>query len=225
MLRLLIIDDHAIVREGYRRLLERRADLRIVAEAGTAEEGYAQFKAHGPDVVLLDLSLGTGSGLRLLAQMLGHEPQATVLVFSMHAEPMYAVQALRAGARGYVTKGSAPQVLVEAVYQVARGQRALSPDLAGEVAALLLEGPTAETELTPREFDVLRLLLQGLDVEAVGQALHISPKTVRNCHYQLKAKLGVRTDLELSRKAAQMQLLPDRPLAGGSPAQAGPGLI
>ena len=213
MLRLLIIDDHAIVREGYRRLLERRQDLRIVAEAGTADEGYEQFKNHEPEVVLLDLSLGAGSGLRLLAQMLRHSPEAAVLVFSMHAEPLYAVQALRAGARGYVTKGSAPQVLVEAVYKVARGQRALSPDIAGDVAGMLLDGGTDHAGLTPREFDVLRLLLQGLDVEAVGQALHISPKTVRNCHYQLKAKLGARTDIELTRKALQMNLL-----AGNDPA-------
>lgn len=208
MLHLLIIDDHAIVREGYRRLLERRQDLRIVAEAGSADEGYEQFKAHDPDVVLLDLNLGSGSGLRLLAQMLRHSPETAVLVFSMHAEPLYAVQALKAGARGYVTKGSAPQVLVDAVYQVARGQRALSPDIAGEVAGMLLDGGDEHAGLTPREFDVLRLLLQGLDVEAVGQALHISPKTVRNCHYQLKAKLGARTDIELTRKALQLNLLP-----------------
>jgi len=215
MLHLLIIDDHAIVREGYRRLLERRQDLRIVAEAGSADEGYGAFKAHDPDVVLLDLNLGSGSGLRLLAQMLRHSPEAAVLVFSMHAEPLYAVQALRAGARGYVTKGSVPQVLVDAVYQVARGQRALSPDIAGEVAGMLLEGETGHMGLTPREFDVLRLLLQGLDVEAVGQALHISPKTVRNCHYQLKAKLGARTDIELTRKALQLNLLPGSDPATG----------
>lgn len=207
MLRLLIVDDHAIVREGYRRLLERRQDLRIVAEAGTADEGYEQFKSHEPDVTLLDLSLGTGSGLRLLEQLQRHSPEAAVLVFSMHAEALYAVQALKAGARGYVTKGSAPQVLVDAVYQVARGQRALSPDIAGEVAGLLLDGESDRPVLTPREFDILRLLMQGLDVDAVGQALHISPKTVRNSHYQLKAKLGARSDIELTRKALQLKLL------------------
>ncbi len=208
MLHLLIVDDHAIVREGYRRLLERRQDLRIVAEAGTADEGYEQFKTHEPDVTLLDLSLGTGSGLRLLEQMHRHSPEAAVLVFSMHAEALYAVQALKAGARGYVTKGSAPQVLVDAVYQVARGQRALSPDIAGEVAGLLLDGESDRPVLTPREFDILRLLMQGLNVDAVGQALHISPKTVRNGHYQLKAKLGARSDIELTRKALQLHLLP-----------------
>lgn len=215
MLHLLIIDDHAIVREGYRRLLERRPDLRIVAEAGTAEEGYERFKEHDPEVVLLDLSLGTGSGLRLLEQILRYSPDAAVLVFSMHAEPLYAVQALKAGARGYVTKGSAPQGLIDAVYQVARGQRALSPDIVGEVAGMLLDGETGQAGLTPREFDILRLLMQGLDVEAVGQALHISPKTVRNGHYQLKAKLGVRSDIELTRKALRLKLLGDHGPAAG----------
>lgn len=215
MLRLLIIDDHAIVREGYRRLLERRQDLRIVGEAGEADEGYERFKELAPDVVLLDLSLGAGSGLRLLAQMLRHSPEAAVLVFSMHAEALYAVQALKAGARGYVTKGSAPQVLVDAVYQVARGQRALSPDIAGEVAGMLLDQGDTQAGLTPREFDILRLLMQGLDVEAVGQALHISPKTVRNTHYQLKAKLGARSDIELTRKALQLNLLGGRDPAAG----------
>lgn len=205
LLRLLIVDDHAIVREGYRRLLERRADLRIVAEAATAEEGYALFKAHIPDVVLLDLGLGRGSGLYLLSQMLQRRNDAVVLVFSMYAEPIYVVQALQAGARGYVTKGSAPQVLVDAVYQVARGQRVISPDMAGQVTTLLLDTQTVPyPPLSFREFDVLRLLMQGLDVEEIAQALHISPKTVRNIHYQLKSKLGVRTDIELTQLAWRM---------------------
>lgn len=207
-LRLLIVDDHAIVREGYRRLLERRADLRIVAEAATAEEGYALFKTHEPDVVLLDLGLGRGSGLQLLTQMLQRRSDAVVLVFSMHAEPIYAVQALRAGARGYVTKGSPPQVLIDGVYQAARGQRVLSPDLAAEVAALLLDKQaTPQPSLSPREFDVLRLLMQGMDVESIATALHISPKTVRNVHYQLKTKLGAKTDIELTRMSWQLNLV------------------
>ncbi len=215
MIRLLLVDDHAIVREGYRRLLERRPDLQIVGEAGSADEGYARFVDTAPHVAVVDLSLPDASGLHLVARLLQREPGAHVLVFSMHREPLFAVRALRAGALGYVTKSSPPAQLVDAVYRVARGERVLSPDIASEVALSMLEAEQRAPDLSPREFEVLRLLMQGQTPEQIGAALHLSPKTVRNCHYQLKTKLGVRSDIELARRAQHMALdLPAMDLPG-----------
>lgn len=207
MIRLVLIDDHAIVREGYRRLLERRADLQIVGEADSADTGYALCAAQTPDLALIDLSLPDASGLYLVQRLLQRDPGTRVLVFSMHREPLFAVQALRAGALGYVTKSSPPQRLVDAVYQVARGQRVLSPDIASEVALAMLEEETEAPGLSPREFEVLRLLMQGRSPKEIGVALHISAKTVRNCHYQLKTKLGVKSDIELTKLAMHMRMV------------------
>ncbi len=217
MIRVALVDDHAVVREGYRRLLESKGDISIVGEAGAADEGYALCLREKPDVLLLDLSLGQSSGLNLLDRVQRRLPETRVLVFSMHLDAMHAVQALRSGALGYVTKSSPASVLAEAVYQVAQGKRALSPDIAGEVTHLLLTESSADrNELTPREFDVLRLLMQGLEVDQIAEALHISPKTVRNTHYQLKARLGAKSDIELTKMAIQMALVEVPPTSSGS---------
>lgn len=207
MIRLLLVDDHAVVREGYRRLLERRGDLTIVAEAGNASEAIDAFREHGPDVVVLDLSLPDMGGVELIGRLRARDGGARILAFSMHREPLFAAQALKAGALGYVTKSSDPSVMVQAIYKVAANQRVISPDIAPELAmALLDEAPDPLRELSPREFEVLRLLVDGLTHEAIGQRLSISPKTVQNCHYQIKSKVGAKNDMELARIAARFGL-------------------
>ncbi len=208
ILGLLLVDDHAVVREGYRRLLERRSDLRIVGEAGDAAEGYRLYKECGPDVAILDLSLPDTGGIELIKRLIQRDPQARILAFSMHRDPLFATQALRAGALGYVTKSSSPDILIQAVYQVAARQRVLSPDIAPDMALTLLDGAADPfRDLSPREFEVLRLVLDGHNAEEIGEALHISPKTAQNIHYQVKAKLGVRTDIELMRLALRQNLV------------------
>lgn len=205
---LLLVDDHAVVREGYRRLLERRSDLKIVGEAENAAEGYRLFKELAPDVAILDLSLPDMGGIELIKRLVQRDPGARILAFSMHRDPLFATQALRAGALGYVTKSCAPEVLVKAVYQVAARQRVLSPDIAPDLALALLEGDDDPCRhLTPREFEILRLVLDGRSAEEIGEALHISPKTAQNIHYQVKAKLGVKSDIELMRLALRLKLL------------------
>lgn len=205
---LLLVDDHAVVREGYRRLLERRSDLKIVGEAENAAEGYRLFKDLAPDVAILDLSLPDMGGIELIKRLVQRDPGARILAFSMHRDPLFATQALRAGALGYVTKSCAPEVLVKAVYQVAARQRVLSPDIAPDLALALLEGEDDPVRhLTPREFEILRLVLDGRSAEEIGEALHISPKTAQNIHYQVKAKLGVKSDIELMRLALRLKLL------------------
>lgn len=208
MIRILLVDDHAVVREGYRRLLERRADLRIEAEAGSAEEALQRLREITPDLIILDLSLPNMGGIELTRRILQRHPEARILAFSMHRDPLFASQAIRAGALGYVTKSSSPEVLIQAVYKIAGGEKVLSPDIAPEMALALLQGGSNPAQdLSPREFEILRLLLDGLGVEEIGNILNISPKTVQNGHYQIKAKLGVRTDIELARLAMKLKLI------------------
>jgi two-component system, NarL family, invasion response regulator UvrY len=208
MISILLVDDHAVVREGYRRLLERRGDLRVEAEASSAEDALRTLRGLTPDVIILDLSLPHMGGIELTRRILQRQPEARILAFSMHRDPLFAAQAIRAGALGYVTKSSSPEVLIQAVYRIARREKVLSPDIAPEMALTLLEGENNPAEeLTPREFEILRLLLDGLGAEEVGNILNISPKTVQNSHYQIKAKLGVRTDIELARLAMKLKLI------------------
>lgn len=208
MIRILLVDDHAVVREGYRRLLERRADLRIEAEAASAEEALQRLRDIEPDLIILDLSLPNMGGIELTRRILQRQPDARILAFSMHRDPLFAAQAIRAGALGYVTKSSGTEVLIQAVYQVARREKVLSPDIAPEMALSLLQGESNPVEeLSPREFEILRLLLDGLGVEEIGNILNISPKTVQNGHYQIKAKLGVKSDIELARLAMKLKLI------------------
>lgn len=208
MIRILLVDDHAVVREGYRRLLERRPDLRVEAEAGSAEEALQRLREVSPDVIILDLSLPNMGGIELTRRILQRHPEARILAFSMHRDPLFASQALRAGALGYVTKSSSPDVLVQAVYKIARGEKVLSPDIAPDIALTLLQGESNPVgQLSPREFEILRLLLDGLGVDEIGNILNISPKTVQNGHYQIKVKLGVKTDIELARLAMKLKLI------------------
>lgn len=207
-IRVLLVDDHAIVREGYRRLLETRPDLAVVGEAASAREALEQFKALAPDVMVLDLGLPDMGGVELIRRLLQRDGAARILVFTMHREPLFATQALRAGALGYVTKSSPPEELLKAVYQVALRRQVISPDIAPELALALIDRPREPlAELAPREFEILRLLLDGLGPEEIGTRLSISAKTVQNCHYQIKSKLGVRSDIELTRLALRLGLI------------------
>jgi two-component system invasion response regulator UvrY len=195
----LLVDDHAVVREGYRRLLDLQPDLRVVAEAGNAEDALLLWKQHQPSLTVVDLSLPGIGGIELIQRLKAREPRVRCLVFSMYRDEVWVAQALKAGALGYVTKSSAPALLVEALRAVQRGQRFLSPDLAGSVETQA--AAVAAHELTPREFEVLRQLLAGHPVARIAETLHLSVKTVHNLHYQIKAKLDTSSDFELARIA------------------------
>ncbi|NDY89852.1 response regulator [Ideonella livida] len=207
MIRVMLVDDHAVVREGYRRLLECQGDLQVVAEAGDGQQALQDWRHTQPDVTVVDLALPGLGGLELITRLRQREPRCRLLAFSMHRDPVWATQALRAGALGYVTKSSPPETLVQAVRTVHDGRRVISPDIATEVATALLDAQGAETGapagLSPREFEVLRALVAGREVADIAEALHLSPKTVHNLHYQIKAKLGTRSDFELARLAWQ----------------------
>jgi DNA-binding NarL/FixJ family response regulator len=197
-IRVLLVDDHAVVRQGYRRLIEMHGDLEVVGEAGDAPSGYQGFKVHTPDVVVVDISMPGRGGIDLVRQIRQLNSDARVLIFTMHASAMYAQQAFRAGARGYVTKSSPPDLLVSAIRSVDAGRPALCPEINAVIAAdKLCSGASAIEELSPREFEVLRMILDAKSTDEIASAFNLSPKTVANYHYEIKSKLGVRSDIEL----------------------------
>lgn len=196
MIRILLIDDHAVVRAGYHRFLERSADFSVVAEAADAEQGYTEFRRHEPDISIVDLSMPGAGGLTLIRRIVAHEPLARVLVFSMHEEAVFAARALQAGARGYVTKNSAPETLVDAVHQVYAGRSYLSPDMAQRLALGGGDaGPLAA--LSAKEFEIFRLIAGGQSVAAIAASLSLSQKTVANYQTLIKEKLGATTTAAL----------------------------
>jgi DNA-binding NarL/FixJ family response regulator len=199
----LLVDDHAVVREGYRRLLERHGDIVVVGEAGDADSAQALFHSLDPQIVVMDISLPGVSGIEVLRLMLAQRPQTRVLMFSMHEEVIFAKRALQAGAYGYVTKASAPQVLVQAVHALQRGKRYLSATVAEQLALIhaSTENGTADS-LSVRELEVLRLLVQGQTVRAIAQHMGLNPKTVANHQSAIKSKLGAETPMQLLMKAS-----------------------
>jgi len=214
---ILLADDHAIVREGYRSLLQKQPGLKVIAEAADGVEAYTLFKSCAPDVVIMDLSLPGPSGLTTIARIKQRNADARILVFSMHQHPSFAVQAMRAGALGYVTKSSAPEVLVRAVYEVYQRRPALSADIAQALALEKLGADRNALEtLTAREFEILRLLVEAKTPEVIAQTLNISTKTVLNCHYLIKRKLGVASDIELTRLAIKMNVIDLLELSGAA---------
>jgi DNA-binding NarL/FixJ family response regulator len=208
----LLVDDHAVVREGYRRLLERSPDVSVVGEAASAAEAYQVFSLVHPDVVVMDISLPDVSGIEGLRRLLLREPRARILAFSIHDEAIFPNRALRAGAAGYVTKASAPDVLVEAVRTVARGESFLSPDIARTLALQGLSGRNSALDaLSTREFEIVRLLATGHSVRAIAEKLCLNYKTVANHQSNIRQKLGAQTSAQLVRIASQNGLLADAP--------------
>lgn len=197
-IRVLLVDDHAVVREGYRRLIEKHDGMVVVAEAEDAAAGYAAFKASKPDVVIADISMPGRGGIDLVRQIRQLDPHARVLMFTMHADATYAQQTFRAGARGYITKSSAPDVLINAIRSVYAGRPALCDEINRIIAESRVMDDVSPIEtLTPREFEILRMILDTRATDEIASAFNLSPKTIANHHYTIKSKLGVQSDIEL----------------------------
>ncbi|MPT22700.1 response regulator [Ancylobacter polymorphus] len=206
-IRILLVDDHPIVREGYRRLLGRQPGLSVVAEAGDGEAARAAFAEHRPDIVLMDLSMPGGGGFPAVEAILADDPRARILIVSMHQGAVFAQKAMAAGARGFVSKSSPPDELVRAIATVMGGRRALSSDVAQDFARSVVEDdPTAG--LTPRERDILLMLMRGMNGRAIARDLQLSSKTVQNNLSQIRAKLGASGDADLVLKAQRAGLVP-----------------
>ncbi len=207
-IRVLLADDHAIVREGYRSLLQKQDRLRVVAEAGDGADAYRVYKETRPDLVIMDITMPGIGGVEAIRRIRQWDGSARILVFTMHQSAAYAVQAIKAGARGFVTKSNPPDALLRAIAEVMAGRIALSPDIDHELAINRLAGePSALDTLSPREFEILQMLLGGKSIEDIAETLHISAKTAANTRYLIRAKLGVASDIELVRLALRQRIM------------------
>jgi two-component system invasion response regulator UvrY len=205
----LLVDDHAVVREGYSRLLERHGDIVVIGEADDAATAHALFCSLDPQIVVMDISMPGTSGIEAMRRMLLYRPEARVLVFSMHEDAIFVRRALQAGAFGYVTKASAPNVLVQAIHAIANGKKYLSPEIAQKLAlGDFATDSEAAGSLSGREFEVLRLLTQGQSVREIAQSLGLNAKTIANHQSVIKQKLGVETAMQLLTKAGELGLVP-----------------
>jgi DNA-binding NarL/FixJ family response regulator len=206
MIRVVLADDHAIVRAGVRALLAPETDITVVAEAADGLEAVAQAEKHQPDVLLLDLTMPKLNGVEALSRVKAKAPRTRVLVLSMHAGAEFARPALRAGAHGYVVKGAGLDELVTALRQVAAGERFLDPLVEG------LDGPAGGDPvgvegLTPREREVLRRVAEGGTNRQIADELGLSPKTVDTHRTNLMRKLGVHDAQALTRLAMRHGLI------------------
>lgn len=207
-LNIMLVDDHAIVREGYRSLLQKQPQFEVICEACDGNQAYSLYKQYQPDVVVMDISMPGQSGLKAIERIRQFDANARILVFSMHENPSFALQATRAGALGYITKSSDPEALIRAIGQVAENKHTLSADIAQALAMEKLgQEQSALDQLTVREFEILRLLVDAKSNQDIADLLNISPKTVSNSHYIIKKKLGVSSDIELTRLAIKMNLV------------------
>ena len=205
---IMLVDDHAIVREGYRSLLQKQDRMEVIAEANDGHQAYLKYREFEPDIVIMDITMPGQSGLEAISRIRQVNSEAKILVFSMHQNPSFAIQATRAGAYGYVTKSSDPEVLIRAIHDVYQGQHSLSADIAQALALEKLgTDSNALEQLTVREFEIFRMLVEAHSSQDIAETLNISPKTVSNTHYIIKKKLGVDSDIELTRLAIKLNLL------------------
>ena len=206
-MRILIVDDHPMVRRGMRELLQSEHLISAVGEAETPEAALEEVRQHHWDVVLLDLQMSGHDGLDLLATMRTERPEMPILVVSAHPEDQYAVRVLRAGASGYVTKEAAPDVLIHAIKRVAAGGRYISETVAEQLAREPRDTGTPLQSLSDREYQVLTLIGEGKTVTEIAERLSLSVKTVSTYRTRLLEKLTLRNTAELIRYAVDHHLV------------------
>lgn len=206
-MRILLVDDHTVVRQGFRRLLADQFPDAEFGEAATSQDGARLATKEFWDLVVLDLTLQGGSGLDVLKEIRGQCPRLPVLVVTMHSEEQYALRAFKAGASGYLTKDAEPTLLFEAVRKILAGGKFLTPAL-GEILAKSLtnESATPHDALSDREFQVLRMLAAAKSVKDIAAELYLSEKTVSTYRTRVLEKLGLRTTADLIRYAMQNKL-------------------
>jgi DNA-binding NarL/FixJ family response regulator len=209
MTRVLVVDDHPVVREGLKRIIAEGSDLSVVGEASDGEEALNALRNHPCDIVLLDISLPKKSGLEVLKQLKGEMPRLPVLILSMHSEDEYAVRMLRAGASGYLTKENTPANLVTAIRKVIRGGRYVSATLAEKLAFDLhsdADRPAHEL-LSDREYQILTMLSSGKTVSEIAAELSLSVKTISTYRVRVLEKLHLKNNAELTRYAIKQGLV------------------
>ncbi|MBI1873218.1 MAG: response regulator transcription factor [Acidobacteria bacterium] len=208
-MRILIADDHPVVRRGLRQLLEENQDMAVAGEAATGDDVLALLRRDDFDIVILDLTMPGRNGLDVLKDIRQERPSLPVLILSMHPEEHFAIRVLRAGAAGYLTKSAAPEELVGAIRKVKNGGKYVSPKLAEQLAVVLereAEGLPHE-RLTDREYQIMQLLASGKRVSEVADALALSVKTVSTHRARILEKMGLRNNAELTHYAIRNQLV------------------
>lgn len=209
MIRILIADDHAIVRRGLKQILSEIPEVEAIDEAGNGQEVLAKLGKSGYDLVLLDISMPGRSGLDVLKQIKADRPGQQVLMLSMHPEEQYAVRALKAGASGYLTKESAPEELITAARKILSGGKYVSAALAEKFASELnrdIEKAPHET-LSDREFEIMLMIASGKTVKEIGDELALSIKTVSTYRSRILAKMNLKNNAEITRYAIENGLL------------------
>ena len=199
---IVLVDDHAVVRAGVRRLLEQEALFEVIGEAESGEKAYQIFGELKPDVMVMDLSMPGMGGLEAIRRILMRHERARIVVLTMHEDLSFANQALKLGAKGYLIKNTLGDDLVKSIQTVSRGEVFLSDEIAKKMAMQSISGEQDPIhELSAREFEIFRLLAEGLEIDAIATTLNISSKTVSNYQTMIKQKLNINTPVELIRYA------------------------
>ncbi|HVT23496.1 MAG TPA: response regulator transcription factor [Rhizomicrobium sp.] len=206
--RILIVDDHPLVRESLTTLIQQHPEFVVCGEAATQDEAMAAIEVTSPDLAIVDISLSRGSGLDLVKNVKTRYPDLAIIVLSMHDESIYAERVVRAGARGYVMKKESTRKVIDAIRHVMNGEFYLSPDIMNSLAKKFISGrpPTSALsvdDLSDRELEVFRLLGQGYETREIASSLDVSIKTIQTYCARIKEKLRIRTGTELLREAIQ----------------------
>jgi DNA-binding NarL/FixJ family response regulator len=205
---IVLVDDHAVVRAGVRRLLDQEPLFEVIGEAESGEKAYQIFGELKPDVMVMDLSMPGMGGLEGIRRILMRYEKAKILVLSMHEDLSFANQALKLGAKGYLTKNTLADDLVKSIETVTQGDVFLSDEIAKKMAMQSISGNQDPVhELSAREFEIFRLLAEGLDIDAIASTLNISSKTVSNYQTMIKQKLNINTPIELIRYAIKVGVI------------------
>jgi len=205
---IVLVDDHAVVRAGVRRLLEQEPLFEVIGEAESGEKAYQILAELKPDVMVMDLSMPGMGGLEAIRRILMRYEKAKILVLSMHEDLSFANQALKLGAKGYLTKNTLADDLVNSIETVTQGDVFLSDEIAKKMAMQSISGNQDPVhELSAREFEIFRLLAEGLDIDAIASTLNISSKTVSNYQTMIKQKLNINTPIELIRYAIKVGVI------------------
>ena len=207
-IRVMLVDDHAVVRAGVRRLLEQDERFSVVAEADTGERAYQIFGEYLPDITVLDLSMPGIGGMETIKRIVARYPTAKILVLSMHENAAFASQALKAGAKGYLAKSGLAEELSNAIQWVMTGQTYLGTEISHKIALQMHESQGDPMQvLSAREFEIFRMLVDGVELSIIASTLNISLKTVANYQTGIKQKLGVSSPVEMVRMAIRCGLI------------------
>jgi DNA-binding NarL/FixJ family response regulator len=210
-IKVLLVDDHIVVRAGFRMLLASQNYIGEIVDIDRGELAVNEYKRFAPDVVVMDLSMPGIGGLEAIRRLYNHDPQVLILVYSIHDENIYVERALQAGAKGYICKNSAAIILAEAVALIASGKRYIEPGLLSDNNSSCLKEPKRFSNeiynLSPREFDVFRLISKGFNAHSVAQQLCLSYKTICNYNTQIKNKLNARTSADLAIIAREFKII------------------